>query len=560
MWSRLADALATGAESGLGSVPDDKRLTLYDWTLRHRSMLSPDRVLNFSRHPYLVDLYRCRAKKVVVPKASQVGVSEYLVSYGMHGADQRNATVLYLFPTDTHVSDFSTGRIGPAIEASPYLSSIVVDASGTQQRGADRVKLKRFRNRFMYMRGSKIAPDGRAPQLESIDADLLILDEFDEMDERAPSKVRKRLDHSAIAEERIASIPSYPNRGIHAEWLASDQRRWHVRCDACGHRQYLTIEHVVTEQDPLERPTRWHGYPDKAWAVCAKCGKKINHLAAGEWVAAEPSREVVGFHITKLFSPTVDLLEIVSRLRVFNETDRKTNITHDLALPYTPRGGSLTDEVLDACRREYVHGSTFLGDAVMGIDVGSVLHVVVRSVPDPETGEVRQHFAGQVDSWDRLDQLMLIYRIRAVVVDALPETTKAREFQAKHPPGRVWLSYYVEQKTGLKAIRPWDWIADKGIVNVDRTRTLDDVYAKLYGQTLTLPANARDIPDYYAHLKASIRVVENNVARYVESGPDHLAHAENYCSIAASAPDSPPPQRATASGKARVHDATAMFN
>jgi hypothetical protein len=80
-------------------------------------------------------------------------------------------------------------------------------------------------------------------------------------------------------------------------------------------------------------------------------------------------------------------------------------------------------------------------------------------------------------------------------------------------------------------------------INLDRVRTLDDTLGRFYAGELTLPANAREIPDYYAHLKATIRVLEDGpggqrVARYIESGPDHLAHAENYCGVAAGAPAS----------------------
>jgi hypothetical protein len=73
------------------------------------------------------------------------------------------------------------------------------------------------------------------------------------------------------------------------------------------------------------------------------------------------------------------------------------------------------------------------------------------------------------------------------------------------------------------------------------------MFARFYEGHNTLPGNARDIQDYYDHLKAPVRVLETSprgqsragtvqVARYVESSPDHLAHAENYCAVAMSAP------------------------
>jgi hypothetical protein len=532
---------------------------LLAWTQRHRALLKPEMPLDFGRHPFLVDLYQCTARTMVVYKASQLGASEYAVSYALHAADQRGATVLYVFPTDTHVSDFSSARIGPAIEASPYLASIVVDASGVEgKRGADRVTLKRVRNRFLYLRGAKVTTSGMAPQLKSIDADVLILDEVDEMDGRAPSIAVKRLGHSRIAEERYISTPTFPGMGIHARWMECDQRLWHVRCEHCGERQPLSIDQVVTEWDQLGRPVRWNGGPStlaaafaqddrsgRAWAACRKCGKELDRLGAGEWVATYPEREVAGFHLTKLFSPTANLLELVQAFNTTDETKRREAWNQDLGEPYTPKGGQLTDETLDALRREYGHGPVPGLRPVAGVDVGKVLHVVIRALtPNPSPGATgegrvsRQLWAGET-SFDELPGLLRMYQVRMTVMDALPETTKARELQARMPAGSLWLAYYVAQGTKHQDAAVFD--PKEGVVNLDRTRTLDQMYGRMYDGTATLPAHARDVRDYYAHLKAAIRVLEDGpagqgqVVRYVEAGPDHLAHAENYCLVAENA-------------------------
>jgi len=154
------------------------------------------------------------------------------------------------------------------------------------------------------------------------------------------------------------------------------------------------------------------------------------------------------------------------------------------------------------------------------------------------TGETRQLWAGEIDTWDELGRLMRRFRVRTLVMDALPETTKAREFQATFKPGVVWLAYYGGSE---KRSEPHQWDEANGIVNLDRTRTIDETFSRFYEGLNTLPAHARDIKDFYAHLKAPVRLLETNrsgitVARYVEVGPDHLAHAENYCLAARSAP------------------------
>lgn len=507
------------------------------WTALRRPYLKPGVKFDLLRHHYLAALYNCAAREMCVFKASQVGASEYLISYTLEGADERGATVIYLFPTAGDISDFSTARFGPAIEASKYLTARAGRRPGV--RGADRVKLKRVGDRFIYLRGAHVNKNGQAPQLHSVDADLLIFDEIDLMDRRALPIARHRLDHSSIAEVRYVSTPTWAGVGIHKIFQQSDGREWFVRCGACGNRQDMVIDDVVTAWDLLERPVAWHGQAEgRAFVACRTCGAEIDRLGPGEWVAARPGAEMVGFHLTKFFAPTVRLWNVVQHLNTVDETERQEAVNQDLGLPYTARGGRLTDQELNAARREYGHGAA--GRAVAGIDVGRVLHVVARS----DDGR-RQVWAGAC-GWGELVSILKRYRVRAAVIDALPETTKAREFQAEFS-GSVYLAYYVVQKIGLKKVAPVIVKRDDGIVDLDRTRTLDAMYAGLRDGRLTLPLH--QVPDYDAHLKAPVRrlvdTARGKIARYVENGDDHFAHAENYCLVAVGLlPAALPPQRA----------------
>lgn len=541
-----AALLAKALRSPLGQPPPSNlagpSLPLLAWTILRRPLLDPKTPFSLRDHQDLVGIYSTVAPEIVVKKAAQRGLSEWLISYALHACDERGMDVIYTMPTDADVSDFSQSRFGPALEASPYLANIVIgtgSAEKKKQRGADKVTLKRIRHSFLYFRGGRVGHDGKARQLKSVPADAIILDELDEMDPRAPEIARKRLGHSAIAEVRAISTPTLPGIGIDAMWQASDQREWHIKCEACGAWQQLTIHHVVQEWDDLERPVRWHGGPTAAYPACEKCGKPLNRLASGQWVARYPERPVVGFHPTKLTTPLASLLAIVQNLMTTDETKRRETFNQDLGETYTPRGGQLTDEVLDSCRRNYGHGPLATGgEVVMGVDVGKVLHGAIRGPVEPASGETPQLWAGEIDTWDELGRLVRRFRVQTLVIDALPETTKAREFQAQFKPGVVWLAYYGGAE---KRSEPAQWDEANGIVNLDRTRTLDATFSRFYEGLNTLPANARDLKDYYAHLKAPVRTLETNrsgitVARYVEAGPDHLAHAENYCLAARSAP------------------------
>lgn len=505
-------------------------------------MLKPGVRFDLTRHLYLTAIYACQAQRKVIYKASQMGASEYAVSYALHACDQRSATVLYVFPTDSHVSDFSSARIGPALEASDYLDSIVVEgAAAGGKRGADRVTLKRVRDRFLYLRGARVTPAGQAAQLKSVDADVIVLDEWDEMDARAPDIARKRLGHSTIAEELDISTPTYTGRGIHAEYKKTDQREWFIQCEHCGEWQPLSIENVVIEEDELERPVAWFGMDeDRAYAACRRCGEELNRLAQGQWVARKPGVDVAGFHLSKLFSPVADLLEIVKSLQTTDETKRRETINQDLGLPYTPRGGQITDVVLDKCQREYALGPMAGERPVMGVDVGRVLHVVVRGpLSTVEGGKPSRplRYAGDVDTFRQVANLIRQYEVQRCVIDALPETRKARDLQAAFPDGVVWLAYYTGG-TGSKYQEAVRWNKREGIVDLDRTRLLDTTFARFVDQENTLPADIGNVRDYYDHLKAPVRQLDNSgksgnvVARYVEDGPDHFAHAENYATAA----------------------------
>jgi hypothetical protein len=519
------------------SIPD--RL---EWTLQKRPYLIPGRKFDIDRHKYLVDLYQCAAKEIVVMKSSQAGVSEWLLTYAVHACDQRDATVLYLFPSDRTISDFSTARLGPAIEASDYMKSIVIDGSGKNgQAGSNKIMLKRFRNRFLWFRGATVDPEGNAEQLKSIDADILILDEVDEQDQRAPSIAVKRLGHAREDCGNVlwVSTPTFPDYGIHAEYQDSDRRQWFIRCDFCSQKQPLAIEDVVTEWDELGRPAAWHGQSENdAWVTCRNCGKKLNRLADGEWVAEFPSVERVGFHLNKLFSPYSKPIYIVKNLDTTDDTKKREAWNQDLGLPFVSKGENLTSEDIDACRREYGHGPDFYTSCYMGIDVGSTLHVVIRTQPNFISKETKQLYAGEA-TWDSVHNLIKIYRPVTIVIDAMPETTESRRLQDAYPRNMVWVAYYPNQPAGSKRDDIAIWNPVERTVMIDRTRALDAMFAGFYGRTSTLPAHARNIREYYNQMRVPLKIKKEigttgvEVATYVDKRKaDHYAHAENYAYIA----------------------------
>lgn len=522
----------------------------YDWVLEHRQRLWPDVPLDFENHRYLEDIYKDEHPQIAIMKAAQMGMSEWAITDAFWACDSRGANVLYILPRTGDVSDFSTARVGMAIEASPYIAGIISPdtGSGYEGRSRDRVNLKRVRHRFLYLRHGSVQKDGRAPQLKAAAIDVVIFDELDEMDQRAPPIAEKRLGHSRLKWQRKISTPSLPQFGIHDELLRSDYRVWQVKCSRCGTWQELDpFQNLIRDVDGADRPKRWfhkRGHPEEPYVGCKKCSKRLDRTGAGEWVPMYPEREMHGYHVNKLASTTVDLMALIRKGMTFNETARKEWWNQDLGLPYQPTGAGWDDALLNRSMKNYNMASAAVRCA-MGVDVGAVLNVVIRqyfTVPAEDGREERvvrrAVFIGEVADFDDLDDLMRRYDVRKVIVDALPETRAAKAWAKKYGPSRVKLAYYVGGPRTKKDDATTEKPSQEYIVDLDRTRWFDELKGLYDNDEVWNPRSTDSrAPLFKKHYKAITRVVVEGpdgipYARWQNSADDHYAHADLYCNAA----------------------------
>jgi hypothetical protein len=228
--------------------------------------------------------------------------------------------------------------------------------------------------------------------------------------------------------------------------------------------------------------------------------------------------------MSQLVSPTVTPAEIVAQYNEArgNATRMQVFYNMTLGLPYAPEGARITDEVLAALPRsgEMLAGS--VRPTVMGVDVGAVLHVVIRRM---EGGII---WAGTTD-WVGVARLMGAYNVQRCAIDAAPEVTKAKEL-ARAFPGRVVLVRYL----GPASLGDRETVEDGvTILSVNRTEAIDNAVARLLNAEESIPTNLPE--DFYRHVKAITRQIvqsgQNEHAVWVESGPDHFAHALTYSEI-----------------------------
>jgi hypothetical protein len=519
------------AQEAMGKV---KYVPFLDWSLRVPEPKTG--TLDFSRFPFQPAMYEVvgsRTRQVVVRKATQVGVSAMVVRWSIYEADRNGSTVLYVFPTETHVHDFSDARVMPMVEGSDYLLGRAGDPFNKG--------LKKFGGRgLVYFRG---AENKRA--LDSVDADGLALDEYDTLNQaNIPDAERRLSGPLSKGLIRRVGVPSLPQFGIGEKYDESDRRKWLVKCD-CGHRG-LDAE----TQEPLTTPrgkgwqevSFWHNVDqERHLIVCAGCGEPLR-VAEGRWVAQQPDSGIIGFHVSRLMVPGVEwrgqdgksqLDAIIKASQATAPYEIEVFHNKDLGVPYVSKEARLSPEEIAAAQRmelAQVPGYVGPNPVTMGVDVASTraLNVRISELVDEDTK--RALFIGTCESFDELALLMERYSVNMAAIDHLPEGRLARAI-AERFLGRVYIVSYANQ--GQQDVIKVD--EDQRRASVRHVEALDATIESVRRQRNLLPA---DLPvGYVAHMTANVRRVERDqlnrpVARWICTRSDDYFQAEVYDLIA----------------------------
>jgi hypothetical protein len=236
---------------------------------------------------------------------------------------------------------------------------------------------------------------------------------------------------------------------------------------------------------------------------------------------------ISGYQLSQLFMPTVQVKELWALFQegLGDETKKQVFYNSRLGLPFTSTGAKLTQALLDLCLADYLCVSTAT-DTAMGVDVGAKLHVEIRK------GDSVIHL-GSYRDFSELDTVMAQFGVGVCVIDAMPETRKAKEFQARH--GRkVWICRYFAQPN-LQAIKRNE---DDRSLEADRTQTLDASHAEILLKKMKLPKNYKSLDngDFLAQMCAPTRIFDEHTQRFkwVEPTgvPDHYRHTHNYAWMA----------------------------
>ena len=511
------------------------------WWAKQYHRTEKGETIDFRNWKHLVGPYSDNAKDIVIMKDTQTGWSvRMLAEVWMRCASGWG--VFYVMPTQNIRNTFVKNRIDKGRDAVPYYGQLIETATGH----SDEVGMKHIGNGVAKFVGSNAFSEfGEFP------ADMVVIDEYDRCDQSNLPFAFDRLDASDHKFTRILGNPTVEGKGIHPLFQASDQRAWSIKCPHCAEWQSLTwFKNVVRETGDKRFElidTKWApDSPDDIKVFCSSCGKPVDRLAVGEWIPGYPGRAVHGYGFNKLSFHKCTIRELWDLwvLAQGNEYLLQNFWNSKLGLPYSSEGISLSRAILDRLIGDYVMPSQSSGPCVCGIDVGTRLHIRIDEFAG---GKRKAVFIGTVNTFEEADVLLDAYNVTTCVVDARPETRAARQFADRAAKATVLLCQYVAtDKVSSKYSDMSEFWMDvkyqEGIVNTDRTQSMDASHAALVKGEVMLPLGVASIKEFYDQMIYPKRQLDDKRGLYYwtgdlghteEKGPDHYRHAENYLNIAA---------------------------
>jgi len=504
---------------GLAFSTSKKKVSILNWA---KSIVLGARPFQIEGHEYEIDMLTCDAPRQCYKKGAQMGVTEINVFKSMYGLifSKYPQGVLYLFPTNLDVSDFSKGRFQTLIRDNPKEVGVFVSDT-------DAVSIKRVQKAMLYLRGARATSkiEGikkSSSQLKGVPVDRLVFDEIDEMEPSMVDLARYRLSHSEIKEEASLSTPSIPDYGIDKLYQESDQRIWTIRCEHCGTETCLELEFPECLIETGKGIIR----------ACKKCRQEI-FPRNGRWIAQYPerSKDLVGWWISQLNSAYVDPGAI---LKAFNDppNGNLTEVYNSmLGMAYVAAENRLSISDIYSCCGQDVMAMKAIGPCCMGVDVGKLLYVVVGLRTRESVLELC-YFA-RVSSFNDVHDIAKRFNVECASVDLEPEMRKAREFQAGEEY-QVFLCDYQD-----RVISGPQWDEEAGMVKVNRTEICDTTH-ELFTKpgALILPRRCDEVDRFAQQARNIAKVLEEDSEtgsreyRYRKLGEDHFRHALNYCYLA----------------------------
>jgi hypothetical protein len=489
-------------------------------------------------HEFLKQYLRDFSSELCVIKSSQTGITTSSIVKCLYLANidqselwgslfgRRNKSgirIIYTFPTERDVGEFSSTRFRPMIQNSERLVKMI-------GRGIDASLRRRIGRSIVSFRGTQ-----SERQAISTPADLIVTDELDFSDQVVVDAFDSRLSHSDLRWWWKFSTPTIPNYGIDAEYQKSNQYRWIVKCQHCGRRQQVMYPTSVKKKRVGKSTVSFWG------CRSSKCGKELDRTQ-GVWVPKYENRDYHGYYIPPSICPWIQPSHIESSRKRYRT--EKGFMNYALGRAYSTGEDVITRELL-LNRIEFGEGyhPIFDNAVYMGVDQGDILHFTISRSRNNRRETIK---TGTRSSFAEIGALMNEYHVKMCYIDGMPNKKSAQDL-ASDFYGRVKLVFYHEfidddnvrdmpklehgvtvDRTGALDMSAESWRSGRSVMVLDRN----------IQSIIPMEVDNPDGDGFIQQMGNMTRDEEENVktgkVKYVwrRTGPDHFRHADSYCFLA----------------------------
>lgn len=350
----------------------------------------------------------------------------------------------------------------------------------------------------------------------SVTADRVVHDEKDASKLDVIADYQARLQHSNLKQTHTFSHPSFPETGVHADWLQSDQRHWFIKCPHCKHWQFLSWN--------TEDPSKMSIDLERRIFICKKCKKELDNETrrVGQWVPKYKDKKWTGYWVSLLMAPWMSADDLVDRYNS-KEMTQEFWYTKILGLPFADGASKLIRQHFFS----NLTGKSWAPDEgqriVIGIDTGLRIDYVMGN-------KHGLFYHGDTTDYDELDGLMKRYPKAIAVIDAGGDLIGSRKFYERWP-GRVFLCYLQgDRKT--KELVVWGKGDEQGSVRADRNRIIQLCVDEFRDKRVPVHGTQDDWFEYWLDwnnlTKTKVLDPETNETKgykWIRSGRDHRALA-----------------------------------
>lgn len=488
----------------------------------------------FANRGHLYQVYRDMHPRIVIVAGRQVEKSETVLRKLLfHGWTRAHTTITYTAPRNEQTTRFVNDRFRKAISDS---------VEGVLEKGIDKKRDAKtaigINNKTIFYFGSAWA-DGDS--LRGIAGDMVFFDEVQDITQTAIESIEKSVSHSDIKDEktelngRCFYTGTPKQKGSYYDkvlWGQSDQKKWSVKCDSCGHDQFMTMKNVMLQFEGTEKERHYFG--------CLHCQEELDR-ENGQWLATRPENKFYsGYLFNQLNMTWISANQV---FRDFTTMDAMTFNNEVLGEFYSGHAQPLSYEDVLACTdKTLALKKSSLIPTVLGVDYGSggksktIIHIGHRAM---HRGK-RKLIIDYIENCSITNHEELVLHIMEL----------RERFNSEKIVGDIGYGSFENQKLydayGREAVscRYVSYVNDpkkreyKGYNNstlqVDRTYSMDRMIDTFHREEVVIPyKNPEEVEFFFDHYTAlEMKFTESSTTTgrklYDHSTPDDAFHSLNY--------------------------------